>query len=201
MRQARGVRSGPDRRTVTRYAVVGSAAVATMLLWLGLPMAAAGQAPPPAQGQVNPPGAGRAALPPRAVAQADTPGEVQRLFDAYTVMQAQQVLGLDDARFASFLPRLRELQRVRRTHDRARQQLVARLGRLAGADTSDDAQLREALASLADLDGRYAADLRRAYDALDEPLDLRQRARFRQFEQQIERRKFDLILRARENRR
>ena len=35
------------------------------------------------------------------------PGEVQRLFDAYFVVQAQTALQLDDAQFVQFLPRLR----------------------------------------------------------------------------------------------
>ncbi|MEW5980865.1 MAG: hypothetical protein AB1806_00685 [Acidobacteriota bacterium] len=125
------------------------------------------------------------------------PGEVQRLFDAYTIIQAQQTLGLSDETFAAFLPRLRELQQVRRKYDQARQQLVTRLGRLAAADPINEAEIQVALKALADLDDQHAADMRRSYGALDETLDLRQRARFRAFEQQIERRKFDLMLRAR----
>jgi len=40
--------------------------------------------------------------------------------------------------------------------------------------------------------------MRQAYDALDEVLDARQQARFRVFEDQIEQRKLDLLMRARE---
>ena len=45
---------------------------------------------------------------------------------------------------------------------------------------------------------RAADQIRRAYDALDEVLDARQQARFRMFEEAIERRKLDLLVRARE---
>jgi hypothetical protein len=40
--------------------------------------------------------------------------------------------------------------------------------------------------------------LRKAYDSLDEVLDVRQQARFRIFEENLERRKMDLLLRARQ---
>jgi hypothetical protein len=165
-------------------------------LWLCPAGATAQEPPPPAQGQANP-GLQRPTLPPRPLAQADTPGEVQRLFDAYTVMQAQQVLGLSDEKFGAFLPRLRGLQQTRRKHDQARQQLVGRLGRLANVEPADETQLSEALKALADLDDQHAAGLRQAYAALDETLTIRQRARFRLFEQQMERRKLELIMRAR----
>jgi hypothetical protein len=48
------------------------------------------------------------------------------------------------------------------------------------------------------LDDRSAVELRRAYDALDEVLDVPQQARFRMFEEMIERRKLDLLMRARQ---
>jgi len=51
---------------------------------------------------------------------------------------------------------------------------------------------------LRDHDDRSAAELRKSYDALDEILDARQQARFRVFELELERRKLDLLLRARQ---
>ncbi|MET0212338.1 MAG: hypothetical protein ABW292_05025, partial [Vicinamibacterales bacterium] len=62
---------------------------------------------------------------------------------------------------------------------------------------ADDATIRNQLAALRAHDDRAAAELRQAYDALDEILDTRQQARFRVFEEQIERRKLDLLVRAR----
>ena len=43
--------------------------------------------------------------------------------------------------------------------------------------------------------------MRKAYNALDEVLDIRQQARFRVFEEQIERRKIELLMRARQQNR
>jgi hypothetical protein len=65
---------------------------------------------------------------------------------------------------------------------------------------ADEAVLKERLNTLQELDARNAAELRKAYTAMDDVLDVRQQARFRVFEEQIERRKLELLLRARQNR-
>ncbi len=125
--------------------------------------------------------------------------ELQRLFDAYLVMQAQDALQLDDVQFGQFLPKLKQLQETRRRNEQARQRIVAELSRLTArpATPGGEAALKERLQALQDLDGRAAAEIRRAYDALDQQLDVWRQARFRVFEQNMERRKFQLMLRAR----
>ena len=52
-----------------------------------------------------------------------------------------------------------------------------------------------------ELESRNAAEMRKAYNALDEVLEVRQQARFRVFEEQIERRKIELLTRARQQNR
>jgi len=158
-------------------------------------IAAEATATPPQQSQ--PPqaqrGAGRAAR-----ADLSGPAEVQRLFDAYIVIRAQEALNLDDAQFTAFLPKLRALQETRRRNDQAHNQMVVELGRLTAPNASfDEAQVREKLKALLDLEGRAAGELRRAYDAIDQALDVKKQARFRVFELQMERRKLDLVLQAR----
>ena len=64
-----------------------------------------------------------------------------------------------------------------------------------------DAALRDGLKALQDLDARIVVDIRKAYEAIDQVLDLRQQARFRVFEEQMERRKIELVTRARQNNR
>ena len=125
--------------------------------------------------------------------------ELQRLFDAYMVMQAQDALQLDDEQFGQFLPKLKALQDTRRRNEQARTQLVAELNRLTApsAATLDEAAVRDRLRALQELEGRSAADLRRAYETIDQQLDVRRQARFRVFEQNMERRKLQLMLRAR----
>jgi hypothetical protein len=124
--------------------------------------------------------------------------EVQRLFDAYIVIRAQEALKLDDGQFAQFLPKLTALQRTRRRTEQAHNQLVAEMARLTAPNAPlDEAQLREKLKALQELDGRAVAELRKAYDEIDLVLDVRQQARFRVFEVQMERRKLELVLQAR----
>ena len=61
--------------------------------------------------------------------------------------------------------------------------------------------IKERLTALQELESRNAAEMRKAYNALDEVLDVRQQARFRVFEEQIERRKIELLMRARQQNR
>jgi hypothetical protein len=129
------------------------------------------------------------------------PAEIQKLFDAYLVMEAQQTLGLSDQQYPPFLTRLRALQDIRRRHLVARAGLIADLARLSGpraATPVDEGVLKERLAAFQELESRNAAELRKAYQDLDALLDPRQQARFRVFEDQIERRKLELMLRARQ---
>jgi hypothetical protein len=64
---------------------------------------------------------------------------------------------------------------------------------------AEDSAIRERLAALQELDSRSAAENRKAQTELDALLDPRQQARFRVFEEQVERRKLELMLRARQN--
>ncbi len=133
-----------------------------------------------------------------------TPGEIQKLFDAYLVMEAQQALQLSDQQYPQFLSRLRTLQDTRRKNQQERNQLMNQLQRLTNPRAQvrgDEAMIKERLTALQELESRNAAEMRKAYNALDEVLDIRQQARFRVFEEQIERRKIELLMRARQQNR
>ncbi len=130
-----------------------------------------------------------------------TPAEVVGMLDAYAVVQAQDALQLTDAQYGPFVTRLRKLQETRRHNQQARNQIIQDLRQLAGAQTKppfDEAAIKERLRALREQDDQAAAELRRAYDALDEVIDPAQQARFRIFEETMERRKLDLLMRARQ---
>jgi hypothetical protein len=123
------------------------------------------------------------------------------MLDTYAIVQAQTQLGIADDKYGTFAARLKKLQDVRRKNLRSRRQIVQELRRLAGPKAgteADEGAIRKQLLALRELDERAAVELRQAYDSLDEVLDARQQARFRIFEEQIEQRKFDLVMRARE---
>jgi hypothetical protein len=130
------------------------------------------------------------------------PAEIQRLFDAYALVQAQAQLKLGDDQYTPFLARYKALQDLRRRSQNERLRVIQDLRRLSQDDAkSDEGQLRDRIKALQDLEVQSAADVRKAYDAVDQVLDVRQQARFRVFEEQMERRKIDLVTRARQTNR
>jgi phosphoglycolate phosphatase-like HAD superfamily hydrolase len=144
-----------------------------------------------------------AAPPPTATpdAQGVSAGEIQRLYDAYALVQAQEALRLTDEHYVRFVARLKTLQEIRRRHVVARNRILQDLRRLTNAQTSaaDEAEMRDRLKALRDEEARGAAEVRKAYDAVDELLDVRQQAQFRLFEEQMDRKRLDLLMRARQN--
>ena len=128
-----------------------------------------------------------------------TPIEVLNMLDAYALVQAQNALNLSDNQYGEFVSRLKQLQMTRRRGQQARNGLLAELRRLSnpGVQQLDEAAVRDRLRQLRDLDARTATEMKAAYEAVDAVLDLRQQARFRIFEETIERRKLDLLMRAR----
>jgi hypothetical protein len=123
--------------------------------------------------------------------------EVERLFDGYVAMQAQEALKLTDDQFPQFLARLRVLQQARRQHMMARRALVGELGGALKASLPAETALADGLKKLRELEAKYLDNLRKAYDGIDQVLDIPQQARFRVFEETVERRKLELMLRAR----
>ncbi len=145
-------------------------------------------------------------VPPGARAEAETADALPdpvlaSMLDTYAIVEAQKALTIADERYGTFAARLKKLQDIRRRNQRQRHQMVRELARMAGpraAVEADEAAIRAQLTALREHDERAVGELHQAYDALDEVLDTRQQARFRMFEEQIEQRKLDLLVRARE---
>jgi Spy/CpxP family protein refolding chaperone len=127
-----------------------------------------------------------------------SPAEIQRMFDSYALMQAQDQLKISDAQFPQFLAKFKALQEVRRRSLGERARLTQELRRMLNEAQPDDAQLQERLKALQELEDRTASDLRKAYEGIDQILDVRQQAKFRVFEEMMERRKLELVTRARQ---
>ena len=127
-----------------------------------------------------------------------TPAELERWVDSYVLLQAQETLKLTEAQFPKFVQRLKALQDQRRRYLQSRRQIVGTLGGLLRATPVDEAVLRERLKAIHDLDIRSAEDLQKSRDAIDDVLDVAQQARFRLFEEAVERRKINLLMRARQ---
>ena len=124
------------------------------------------------------------------------PAEIQRLFDAFVLVQAQEALELSEDQFAQFVSRLKRLQESRRTNQREEQRLLRVVQRLATRPDVTDTQIETRLQELEDHRLHAAAAERAAYAEIDDVLEVRQRVRFRFFEQRMERRKLELVMRA-----
>jgi hypothetical protein len=118
---------------------------------------------------------------------------------------------LDDEQYGKFVTRLKRLQETRRRNQLARNKLVQQLRRLTvpprqapgegsidAPQAVDESAIRDGLKALREHDERAAGEMRQAYDALDEVLTVKQQGRFRVFEEAMERRKLDLLVRARQ---
>jgi Spy/CpxP family protein refolding chaperone len=125
-------------------------------------------------------------------------GEVARLFDAYALMQAQEQLNIADDQFSAFLTRFKALQDVRRRTLNGRARVLMEMRRILNQPQPDEQMIRERLKTLQDINARGADEEKKAYEAIDQVLDLRQQARFRVFEEAMERRKLELVSRARQ---
>jgi Spy/CpxP family protein refolding chaperone len=127
-----------------------------------------------------------------------SPAEIQRMFDSYALMQAQEQLKISDDRFPQFLTRFKALQDVRRRGLQERARIVQDLRRLVNDPEGDEGQIKDRLKSLDELEVRSDGEVRKAFDAINQILDVRQQAKFRVFEENMERRKLELVTRARQ---
>jgi hypothetical protein len=140
--------------------------------------------------------------PPQAPTANMSPAELNRLFDAMLVMQAQEGLSLSEQQYGVFLGRLRKLQDTRRRNQQERNRLMNELQKMTSPrlpEPAAEADVKQRLAALQELEARSAAEIRKAYNEIDEVLNPIQQARFRVLEEQTERRKLELVTRARLN--
>jgi hypothetical protein len=151
----------------------------------------------PAQGQGQAQGQGKGVPP--GTPETMSPGEFNRMFEAYALLQAQNQLKLTDEQYADFIVRLRGLQNARRRHQQSRQRIIQDLRRLTNPQNAntDESAIRTSLDALAREDATAQDEITKALAQVDEILDVRQRARFRLLEEQLERRKLDLLSRVR----
>jgi hypothetical protein len=147
--------------------------------------------------QPQPPGAGIPPGPDAAISAV----QIQRWFEAFTVLQAQEALQLSEAQYGRFVTRLKALQDARRKHQVARNQIMGDLRRLTNPQngSNDEGALTDRLKALRDEDDRAAVDLKKGYEGVEETLDIRQQARFRIFEERMEQQKLELLMKTRQN--
>jgi hypothetical protein len=120
------------------------------------------------------------------------------MLDGYVLKQAQTALQLSDTQWGAFLPRMDALQKLRRQHQRAHAQLISQLNQSAppprtGAPPADEATIAARVKAVDDLEAQMASDEHAALAAVDSVLTVYQRARFRVFEENMEKEKIRLL--------
>ena len=186
------------KTTMTTMTSLTTTAAAVFLLAIGSASALA--VPSELQGRQAPQPPAGSAVADRGnePAVAPTPAEIQRMFEAVALVRAQEVLRLSDERYLPFLARFKALQDVRRRAQQERVRLLRELNHLSGDTTADDAKVKDRLKALQDLDARSEVEIHKAYDGIDQVLDVRQQARFRVFEENMENRRIELMMKARQ---
>ena len=128
---------------------------------------------------------------------------VQSLVDGWAIVEARKRLELSDEQYAGFVAKFTNLQNARRRHMMARQRLLRELNAAAFGATETrpaDAVFTEKVKALDDLSQTATQELRQLALEVDNVLTPYQRARFRLFEEQVERQKLDLLSRSRQGR-
>jgi len=123
--------------------------------------------------------------------------QMQSMFDAYALVQAQRVLQLNDEQYQRFFTRMNRLQDLRRQHAQQRTRLLSELRR-KWRPQGPEAEMVALTRELDDLDTTFENDVKAARQAIDEVLTVRQKAAFRFFEEDMERQKIEFITRSRQ---
>ena len=136
-------------------------------------------------------GAERPALPP--VGRGMNAMQLQQHLDAFALIQAEQQLKLSADQYSVFAPKLIRLQTMRRRMMQERRRLLNELNQLLIAEAPSDEAITEKTKGFDDWNRRMSDELAKVYQDLDTSLTPWQRGRFRLLEEQIERRKLELL--------
>jgi Spy/CpxP family protein refolding chaperone len=148
--------------------------------------------PPPTGGEDQPalPRGGGAGL---------SDAQLQVLLDRWAIAQTERQLDLTDEQRPDFRLRLQRLHNLQRRQQQERLRLLQELQAVAAAPgpIADESAVAAKLKAFDNQAVQLAQQIRRAYAAIDEVLSVRQRVRFRIVEEQLERRKLELLMQAR----
>ena len=122
--------------------------------------------------------------------------EVQDVVDGWEMTTAERMLELSEQQYVPFIQNLRKLQEVRRRHLMQRQRVLGALRQATNQQPPlDDAALDVRLKQFDEFEKQSYQNIQTAQAALDAVLTVRQRARFRLVQEQIERQKLQLVAR------
>ncbi len=126
--------------------------------------------------------------------------EVQQWIEAFYISRLQEDLKLTDEQYADVIPAVKNYLRVRQTGARQKRLLERQLNQLLDSGAPDE-QVQGKLKELDQSKQQNEQNLHSALTDVDSKLDVRQQARFRQYQQHTDQRINRMIQQIREGRR
>ncbi len=127
--------------------------------------------------------------------------EVEGMMDAYILSKLQDALELTDEQFGTMVVAQKKLQDTRRDYRQGRMSLLRRMRQTLRRDQAREEELTHLLDELDSLEIEFSQNQRARYAAIDDILEIRQRARYRILEAEIQRRLTQLMRQVRGQRR
>lgn len=119
--------------------------------------------------------------------------EIEGMIDAYVLSKLQDALVLSDEEFGRMVVAQKKMQDARRAYRRTRNEVLREMRQTLRRDDAGEAELSPLLGRLDELQQRFLEEERARYRDIDAVLDVRQRARYRIFEAEVQRRLQQLI--------
>jgi len=119
--------------------------------------------------------------------------EVEGMMDAYILSKLQDALELTDEQFGTMVVAQKKLQDTRRDYRQGRMTLLRRMRQTLRRDQAREEELTRQLDELDNLEIEFSQNQRARYAAIDDILEIRQSARYRILEAEIQRRLTQLM--------
>jgi len=127
--------------------------------------------------------------------------EIAGMLEAYIISKLQEALQLNDEQYARVIVAQKRLNEHRREHQRQRRETLQQLQRALAAVEASDEEIARLLERLDQLRTDFETQQKADYKAIEALLTVKQRARYRLLEIEIERRMQELIREIRRERR
>lgn len=124
--------------------------------------------------------------------------EVDGMIDAYILSKLQDALVLSDEEFGRMVVAQKKMQDARRSYRRERNEVLRQMRQALRREDAGEPELSPLLSRLDELHQGFLEEERARYRDIDTILDVRQRARYRILEGEIQRRLQQLIRQSRE---
>ncbi len=119
--------------------------------------------------------------------------DVEGMMEAYVISKLQESLDLSDEQFGNLVVAQKKLQDSRRDYRRERTGVLRKMRQTLRFEQAAEAELQPLLTQLDSLRDDFAVDEKHRYQAIDDILDIRQRARYRVLEVELQRRLTEMM--------